>query len=76
MRCRTRYFETKNNLCLKKEYSFLIRLVITLASSIILISPAKGIKINKELDFFRLDIGRYPNTYEGLSALYKKPKII
>jgi general secretion pathway protein G len=32
--------------------------------------------ISAALDSFRLDVGRYPNTYEGLSALYDRPNSV
>jgi general secretion pathway protein G len=62
----------------KKRFLILIPLVIALMGSIrtskehateVLISM-----IEMALYSFRLDIRRYPDTYEGLLALYEKPK--
>jgi len=73
-----------------KKIIFLVLIfVITFVSSILMIGNKQELKNSKEhttevlismieigLYSFRLDIKRYPHTYEGLLALYKKPNTV
>jgi general secretion pathway protein G len=63
------------------KMSFLFLILVTLPNQATAIKASKThttevliFLIYTGLDSFRLDIGRYPNIYEGLSALYEKPK--